>query len=342
MSSESKLTVIPSTARIVTGEWLLIMMAVAATVCVWIYFGHSTLNSSSASAQSGITYQKNPPRDELEVTFLDVGEGDCAFIRTPNGHTALIDAGPGRGKYSQFDAGLQVIIPFFKSRGITRIDSMVMTHPHADHYGGMIPVMKAVEIGEFLDPGLSFPSRGYEDLLLEVQRRKIPYKMTHAPLTLNWDPSIMVQVLWPEPGPSLPGDPNNNSIVIRLVYLDVVYLFTGDIEIPVERELYAYGKQLRTTVLKIPHHGSNTSSTRAFLDLLNPRLAVFSLGYNNRFDHPDQEVVHRYEDMDIRTLRTDRAGTVRTLCNGRRVRVMPEYGTPFSVYPFPSSTGETE
>jgi competence protein ComEC len=309
-------------------------MAMFAAVIVWVW-KHPSPKEHHLPVQYRAAAQ-----GEMEVTFLDVGEGDSAFIRTPNGHTILVDAGPGKGKYSSFDAGERVVVPFLKKNGVTRIDTIVMTHPHADHYGGIIPVLKAVEVGEFLDPGLDFPARGYERLLLELKKRKIKYRIIHAPKILKWDPSIFVQVLWPEPGPQLPGDPNNNSIVFRMSYGDVVYLFTGDMELPVEEQLYAYGHGLRTTVFKIPHHGSNTSSTRRLLELMQPRLAVMSVGYRNRFGHPDQEVIDRLKEMGIRLLRTDRNRTIRTFCDGKRVRVIPGFGDPFTIYPYPDRIPE--
>jgi len=276
------------------------------------------------------------------VTFLDVGQGDSAFVRTPGGHTILIDAGPGKGKYSRYDAGERVVVPFLKSRGIRRIDTLLMTHPHADHYGGMIPVINAVEVGEFLDPGLDHPTEAYVKVLKMVEKKKIPFKIIRAPRVLTWDPDMLVQILWPDPEGYVPTDPNNNSIVVRLVYGDVVYLLTGDVEKLVEEQLYTYRNQLRTTVLKIPHHGSNTSSTRRILEFINPRLGVISLAMNNKFGFPDEDVLARYKSMEIPVLRTDRSGTIKTLSNGKRVRVMPELGTPFTIYPFPSKLPESK
>jgi len=340
MSSNSDATIVPAPNTVFFREWMLIFTAFLAAAFVWFFIAFEDSNTTS-SATNKIAYQQGSTK-ELEVTFLDVGEGDCAFIQTPNGHTALIDAGPGKGKYSRFDAGEKVVLPFLISKGITHVDTLMMTHPHADHYGGMIPVMDAIEIGEFLDPGLDFPSRGYEKLLLKVEEKNIPYRIIQAPKILSWDPKVFVQILWPEQGSQRPKDPNNNSIVFRLVYSDIVYFFSGDMEIPVERNMYAYGEQLKTTILKIPHHGSDTSSTRILLNLLKPRLAVFSCGYNNRFGHPDLTIIERYNDLKIRTLRTDKHGSITTLCNGSRVKVTPKYGSPFTIYPFPAMLPGTE
>ncbi|MBN1551949.1 MBL fold metallo-hydrolase [bacterium] len=331
-------TVIPIERTTITRGWILTYLIIAAAGFIWIMAGFNVFSSAEDTGYTVVPVSAS----ELEVTFLDVGEGDGCFIRTPNGHTILVDAGPGRGEYSDFDAGEQVVIPYLKSKQIKHIDTVVLTHPHADHYGGLMTVMDYASIGEFLDPGLAFPTKSYEAVLLKLESKKIPYRIVKAPSILDWDPSIFVQILWPEDGPHVPGDPNNNSIVIRLVYKDVVYLLTGDIETPVEQELYAYGEQLRTTVLKIPHHGSDSSSSRRFIEYLQPRLAIFSLGRNNRFNHPDESIVERYGEFSIPTLRTDYHGDIRTMCDGHRVKVFPEFGKSITIYPFPSEQQETE
>ncbi len=338
MEKRNDLTVVPIERTILSREWLLIIAAFIASAALWIFLGVSSGRNASAQ-QSGI-YNNAPQVKPLEVIFLDVNEGDCAFIRTPHGHTTLIDAGPGKGDYSPFDAGRQVVVPFLKSRHITKLDTLMMTHPHADHYGGMIPVMNAVDVGEFLDPGLQFPSKAYENVLKKVKEKSIPFKVITAPAILDWDKDLLVQVLWPENIPSRRDDPNNNSIVLRIQHGNIIYFFTGDMEAPVERELYAYGHSLDCTILKVPHHGSRTSSSRNLLNLLKPRLAVISVGRHNRFGHPKQEIVDRYRDMKIKILRTDQNGTIKTYSNGERVKVQPEYGAAFSIYPLPPKSPE--
>jgi len=339
--NQEKVTIVPTNKSILTREWGLVCFALTAVCLLWALTGFND-RESSVSAENVTAYTAQSKTKELEITFLDVGEGDAAFIRTPNGHTALIDAGAGRGKYTNYDAGLRVIVPFLREEGIRKIDTLIMSHPHSDHYGGMIPILNAVKVGEFLDPGLAHTSEGYKKLLQKIDSLKIPFKLMKAPNVLSWDPSILVQVLWPEAEGFVPDDPNNNSMVIRFVYGDIVYLFTGDIESIVEDVINEYGHQLRATVLKVPHHGSETSSTRQFLQYTSPRLAIMSLGMNNKFGHPNPQVLDRYEDMKIKVLRTDKNGTIRTYCNGNRVNVEPEIGTKFTIYPFPDQPLESE
>lgn len=328
---KNDVTIVPFRSGLLSKEWLTVMLIVAAAVAAW-FIAWTQTGSEPAGEPA---YHVAKRIKTLEVTFLDVGQGDGCFIRTPNGHTILVDAGPSKGLYSTYDAGEQAVIPFLQQKGIRRIDSLVMTHPHADHYGGMHALLNSgIDIGEFLDPGMDHPVRAYRKLLETIGQLNIPYREIRAPNILDWDPDVLVQVIWPETG-YVSDNPNNVSIVLRLVYGDVVYLLAGDVEAEVEGVLSRYGTGLRTTVLKVPHHGSQTSSTRKIMELLVPRLAVISVGHNNRFNHPDPDIVDRYDRMNIPILRTDRSGNITTLCDGKVVRVKPELGTPFEIFPFP-------
>ncbi|HPQ41378.1 MAG TPA: ComEC/Rec2 family competence protein [bacterium] len=331
MSRTHDVTIVPARPGLFSREWLTVLIVVLAAAAAWI-IAWKQIDGTAAEQPA---YQVAQRIKELEVTFIDVGQGDSSFIRMPNGRTILVDAGPSKGMYSTYDAGEQAVIPFLQQKGIARIDTLMMTHPHADHYGGMQALLNSgIEIGEFLDPGMDHPTQSYRTLLETVGRLGIPFREIRAPNTLNWDSDVLVQVIWPEEGFSA-DNPNNASIVFRLVYGDVVYLFAGDAEAVVEGVLNAYGPGLRTTVLKVPHHGSDTSSTRSFMEYVIPRLAVISVGNNNRFNHPNPDIMDRYDRMNIPVLRTDKSGTITTKSDGTVVRVTPEMGAPFEIYPFP-------
>ncbi|MCD4653520.1 MBL fold metallo-hydrolase, partial [bacterium] len=293
MKESKDVTIVPTKQGLFSKEWLIVLIVVLLAASAWTIAWKQT---DSATAEK-MVYRVEERIKELRVTFLDVGQGDSSFILTPGGHSILIDAGPGQGMYSNYDAGKQAVIPFLRKIGITKIDTLVMTHPHADHYGGMHSLLESgIEIGEYLDPGMDHPSRSYRKLLATIGKQEIPYKEIHAPLVLNWDPEIFVQVLWPEKG-YFTKNPNNASIVLRLVYGDVVYNFSGDAEDEIEGRLNAYGPAMRTTVLKVPHHGSKTSSTRTFMENITPRLAIFSVGVNNRFNHPNKDILDLYDKL---------------------------------------------
>ncbi|MBN1880472.1 MBL fold metallo-hydrolase [bacterium] len=328
----NNVTIVPVRHGLFSREWLVVLLVALTAIATWTIVWK--VPSQRTEKQQAV-YKVEKRVKELEIVFLDVGQGDSIFIRTPNGRTVLVDAGSAKNQYAAFDAGEHAILPFLRTRGINRIDTLVMTHPHADHFGGMQSLLDSIEFGEYLDPGMDHPVPSYFTLLETIQKKGILYREVKAPQILDWDPEMFIQVLWPEKG-FRTENPNDISIVLRIVYGDIVYLLAGDVEADVESVLNLYGNQMRTTVLKVPHHGSNTSSSLNFLENIVPRLAVISVGYNNRFDHPKAEILTRYEKMNIPVLRTDRVGTIRTMTDGKVVRVFPELGGPFEIFPFPS------
>jgi len=251
------------------------------------------------------------PAKNLYVYFLDVGQGDAAFIRTPNGKNILIDAGQCAVGDDEFDAGKEIVIPFLVKKNITKIDYVVASHAHADHIGGLLSVMKKFPVGIVYDSGFSYPSPIYEKFLQIIKLKKIPYKIAQQGDILNWDPDLTVKVLSPRKN-NLFEDPNNNSIVLRIAYKDISFLFTGDAEALAEDELVGNNKksEVSSVILKVPHHGSKTSSTEYFLDAVNPEIAVISCGRYNRFRHPHSDTVRRYNDFNIELHRTDKEGTI--------------------------------
>jgi len=331
VQNKTDVTIVPIKPGIFSREWLIVLLVIALAVSIWTIVWKQT-NSSLPGKN---IYQVSKRLKEIEITFLDVGQGDSCFIVTPNGRKILIDAGPSGGIYSNYDAGKQVVIPYLQNRGIKKIDTLMMTHPHGDHYGGMHALLASgIKIGEYLDPGMNHPSKSYMKLLMTIRDMQIPYKEIRAPKVLNWDPDIFIQILWPEKD-YITTNPNNASIVMRIVYGDVVYHLSGDAEADIERLLNAYGPAMRTTILKVSHHGSKTSSSRSFLENITPRLAIFSVGHNNRFGHPHKEILELFEKMNIPILRTDKNGTIRTISDSKVVRVIPELGSPFEIFPFP-------
>ncbi len=255
--------------------------------------------------------QQEQTAKKLYVYFLDVGQGDGAFIRTPNGKSILIDAGQSALGYDEFDAGLEIVIPFLTKKNITKIDYVVASHAHADHIGGLISVMKKFPVGIVYDSGFSYSSPVYEKFLQIIKLKKISYKIAGQGDILNWDPDLTIKVLSPRSN-RLFEDPNNNSIVLKITYKNVSFLFTGDIESIAEDEiLNNYKKnEISSTILKVPHHGSRSSSTEGFIDAVNPEVAVISCGRYNRFRHPHPAIVKLYGEFGIELHRTDKEGTI--------------------------------
>ncbi len=255
----------------------------------------------------------------LRITMLDVGQGDGALVDLPNGELLLVDAGGGRP-----DPGARALVPLLRARRRSVVDLAVLTHPHPDHYGGLRALRESMPVGELWDSGQAEAESPHGPVarLLRSARRtagrvRLAEAVCHRPRRYG---GAELEVLWPCPGYDPGYDPNDNSIVLRLSYGERRFLFTGDIEELAEHALVERGEDLSADWLKVPHHGSRTSSTDAFLDAVRPRLAAVSCGRRNRFGHPHPEVTARYDARGIPLFRTDREGGLVFESDGRTIR----------------------
>ena len=261
--------------------------------------------------------------DDLEVVFLDVGQGDGAFIRFPEGRTMVVDGG---SRSDRFDYGARVLLPFLNHLGVRRIDVVVASHPHNDHIGGLVTLLEEMEVGHYLDGGQHYDSWTARRLRVLIREKGIRYHRVAAGDTLVGLGGVGALVLHPTgefvtPGGESPHDLNNGSVVLALNYGKVRLLFTGDVEKETDPSLLAWGQRLRASVLKVPHHGSSTSSRALFVRAVKPEIAVVSVGAFNRFRHPAPVVIHRLEAGGARTYRTDRCGAVMVETDGKTIKV---------------------
>lgn len=248
----------------------------------------------------------------LEVFFLDVGQGDAALVRLPDGRSLLIDGGE---RSPDFDQGERVILPVLRYLGIDRLEAVVASHPHNDHIGGLIAVLEGVEVEHYLDSGQycdTWTARRIQEL---VREKRIDYHCLVAGDSLIGLGGVGVLVLHPTANFVSQGEEpasgfNNTSVVLRLSYGEVDLLFAGDAEQEAEASLLGWGERLRCEVLKVPHHGSPTSSEAAFVAAVRPQVAVVSVGQHNKFHHPSPAVMERYEKQGVEVLRTDQRGAV--------------------------------
>ncbi len=258
------------------------------------------------------------PAHLLKATFLDVGQGDSIFLQFPYGGNMLIDGGPG-GKY---DMGKRVVA-YLRRQGVRRINILLLTHPHEDHVGGLITVLRNLPVGLVLDSGQTHTSYSYEEFLKLIKEKRLPYRIIKAGGEIKGFKEVKIIVLNP-PSHLLEGtasDLNNNSLLLKVTYGKMSLLLTGDIEREAEEGVLRYGSYLKSTLIKVPHHGSRTSSTPEFLDLVKPRIAVISVGRRNPFHHPAPETLRRYEERGVKIYRTDRQGAIIFTSNGRSFRV---------------------
>jgi competence protein ComEC len=272
-------------------------------------------------------FAPNLERGKLEVTVLDVGQGDSIFTAFPDGRTMLIDGGGlagsewAGGYRTGIDVGEEVVSPYLWSRGLKRLDVVALTHAHHDHLDGLHAVLANFRVGE-LWIGRDEETPAFENLLAEARARGVAIVHQTQGAQFDWD-GAKGDVLWPPVEPSVTEASNDDSLVMRISDGSVRFLLPGDAQQKVEDLLVAQHAPLDATFLKVPHHGSKTSSTEAFVAAVAPRVAVVSVGEGNPFGHPVESVVERYARAGVRFLRTDRDGAVTALTDGQNLSVHP-------------------
>jgi len=253
----------------------------------------------------------------LELTAIDVGQGDSLLVILPRGEIMLIDGGGrlvyGRQRKSNLDIGEDVVSPYLWSRGIRRIDVLVATHSHQDHIGGLGSIMSNFRPTVFWT-GANPPA----ELLALARRLHIPAseKRPSGPIELS---GATVQILAPADDYAAGKPGNNDSLVLRISYRSRSMLLTGDMERGIESRLLASGANLHADVLKVGHHGSRTSTSPAFLEAVSPSVALISAGLENSFGHPHPDVLGRLSARHTAVLRTDLDGLVTARTDGHSV-----------------------
>jgi competence protein ComEC len=274
----------------------------------------------------GMSFVVDPPkipRKALTVDFLDVGDGDASLITFPDGKHWLVDA--GGTKKETYDMGEQIVVPSLRALGVTQLDALVLTHPDEDHVGGMPAVINSFEVNELLENGQGAADEAnekYKMLIAAARKRNIAI---HGPNKIPRKREIggaRVTFLHPGRGngaydPAL--STNDNSLVFLITYRQISFLLTGDISREVEEVLVRSGAIPSIDVLKIPHHGSRSSTSDLFLDTASPAIAVCSLGPWNWYGMPHRDVLKRLSARGISLWRTDRQGAIRITTDGRAI-----------------------
>ncbi|WP_292368290.1 ComEC/Rec2 family competence protein [Methanoregula sp. UBA64] len=247
-----------------------------------------------------------PALRNLSVFFIPVGQGDSILVITPNQKAILIDAGLA-------DAAPDVI-RLLRRENVSALDIALATHAHGDHIGGMPEVLENFPVHEFVWNGHPRKASPYTKLMAEIGKKKIPLTAVKAGDTLSLDPDLSIEVLNP-PAPGF-DDPNNNSIVLRMTYRNVSFLFTGDAAQASEASMLAGNMTLSADILKVGHHGNVHSTSAAFLAAVHPSLAIIEVGAASEGHHPSDKTLARLAQENVTVYRTDRDGIVEVSTNG--------------------------
>ena len=244
------------------------------------------------------------PHGELWVDFLDVGQGDAILVTVPSGEQVLVDGGPEQIVLEE----LAEVMPFLDRK----IEVVVLTHPHADHVMGLVPVLQRYEVGAVLLTGAAYENPVYDAFLAEIRLQNIPLWIAQSEADFRLG-EVFFDVLYPFQ--SVLGKEfkniNNSSIVLRISWEDFDVVLTGDAEHEVEKELLVTGVDLKAEVLKAGHHGSRTATGAGFLAAVSPETVVIQCGADNQFAHPHKETLARLESLNIQVLRNDLEGRIR-------------------------------
>ena len=235
--------------------------------------------------------------DTLRVNYIDVGQGDSIFIELPNKETMLIDAGEAYKSEN--------VINYLNNLGIKKIDYVVGTHPHTDHIGGLEEVINTFDIGSIYMPRASSTSKTYLDLLTAISNKGLKVKTAKSGVVVLDDDNLKLEFI--APNSDSYSELNNYSAVLKLTYLDNTFLFMGDAETLSENEVTC---DVEADVIKVGHHGSDSSSGIEFVKKVSPEYAIIMVGEGNSYNHPYQSIIDRYENVGAKVLRTDLDGNI--------------------------------
>jgi competence protein ComEC len=262
----------------------------------------------------GFTYYSQGERQNLEVDFLNVGQGDSILIKTPYNQNILVDGGPDNSVLSELGKNLS----FYDKN----IDLIILSHPHSDHVTGLVEILRRYRVKKVIMTGIVYSASYYNTFLDEIKNQNIETEIVKGPEDINLGDNLEIKILYP------PSDisgqtfknANNESIVAKLIYFKEAFLLTGDAESPVEEQLIDNKVDLSADVLKVPHHGSCISLDQKVIDAVRPKEAVISVGVDNKYGHPCAQTLDLLNNDNIPIFRTDILGTLKFVSDGQTIR----------------------
>lgn len=282
------------------------IIALILLLIVYLYGIYTQPNTNNKNKENTSTKERqteviNETSNNLKITYLDVGQADSILIEENNEYM-LIDAGNNEdGPY---------LVNYFKSLGIEKFEYVIGTHAHEDHIGGMDDIIKNFSIGTFYMPEVLTTTKTFEDILDALEEKQVAFNSPEIDKSFTFADTT-IETLYIDNNSK---DLNDSSIVLRLKHVTNTFLFTGDASTKVEKKLL--DKNIQSDVLKLGHHGSSYSTSKAFLDKVNPTYAIISVGENNTYKHPQDEIIKRLENKNIKIYRTDESGSIVAESNG--------------------------
>jgi competence protein ComEC len=245
---------------------------------------------------------------ELTVSFIDVGQGDSILIKTPGDKYIMVDSGSSDGKDKLYD--------FINKMGVDGFDVIIATHPHEDHIGNLDNIIEDYKVEEVYMPKVSTNTKAFENLLNSIKQKGLKIKNIKTGLEFNVD-SVRFEFL--APNSDTYEDMNNYSGVLKVSYGETSFLLMGDAEKLSEGEILKSGADVNANVIKIGHHGSSSSSSKKFIQAVNPKYAVISCGEGNDYNHPHKETISLLNSLKVKTFRTDLSGTITFNSDGKEL-----------------------
>lgn len=252
------------------------------------------------------TFKETENTNTLDITYLDVGQADSILIQN-KGHNMLIDAGNNE------DGPL--LVQYFKEQNITKFDYLITTHPHEDHIGGMDDIINNFDIEKIYMPDVTTTTKTFLDVLEAIEKKNMTYDVPNINQNFTLGNTLFQVIYTGNDKKNL----NNSSIILKATFKNTSYLFTGDATSEVEKKIL--NKNIQATVLKVGHHGSKYSTTTDFLNKVNPKYAIISVGKNNSYNHPNQVTINKLKKKNIEIHRTDQEGSIFLKSDGKTINI---------------------
>ncbi|KRU24194.1 MBL fold metallo-hydrolase [Clostridium botulinum] len=271
-------------------------------ICLSIVF-------TACSQQSSNAVNTSNKSNELKVHYIDVGQGDSILVQTKD-KNILIDAGTRKSSDS--------LISYLKKQHIKKLDYVIATHPHEDHIGGMPKVIEEFEISNFYAPKKTANTKIFKDMILQLKKKNLKINVAKKGISLDLSNNSSLDFLAPVKDNY--ENTNDSSAVVKLTHRNTKFLFTGDAEKTSEKDILNSNEDLSSNVLKVGHHGSHSSSSKEFLDKINPKIAIISCGKNNDYGHPHKETMKELNKRNIEVYRTDIDGNIVLTSDGENIK----------------------